>query len=75
MADFEVSLPGPFWVSPNNQESIGRRSSGIYLAARYRPSGREDIERFSNIEVAQKQDAVVKTLKLVPSCINQRTYI
>ena len=59
----------------SHQMPIGKRSSGIYLAARHRPSGREDIDRFSNIEVAGKQEEIVDILKRVDPNITRLSLI
>jgi AAA15 family ATPase/GTPase len=57
------------------QMPIGKRPLGIYLAARHRPSGREDIERFSNMEVVGKQDDIVEILKRVDPNIKRLSVI
>jgi len=49
----------------SHQEFIGERPAGIFLAARHRPSGKEDIDRFSAIELIQKQEDIVRILKQV----------
>lgn len=49
----------------SHQESIGERPAGIFLAARHRPSGKEDIDRFSAIELIQRQEDIVRILKQV----------
>lgn len=46
-------------------EPIGKRPSGIFLPARHRPSGKEDIERFSAIELIQRQEDIISILRQV----------
>ena len=48
-----------------HKESIGKRPIGILLPARHRPTGREDIDRFSNIELNQRQEDIIRILKKI----------
>lgn len=57
------------------QSSIGKRPLAIYLVARHRPNSREDIDRFSNIEVTGKQEEIIKILKHVDPRIERLSVI
>lgn len=59
----------------SHQMSLGKRPSGIYLSARHRPSGREDIDRFSNSEIVGKQEEIVDILKRVDPNITRLSVI
>lgn len=54
---------------------IGKRPSAIYMAARHRGSGMEEIDRFGNLEVAGKQQEIVEILKRVDSRIKRLSVI
>lgn len=59
----------------SHQESLGDRPSGIFLPALHRPGGKEDIDRFSAIEVAQGQEAVTGILSKIDPRIRRLAVI
>lgn len=59
----------------SQQASIGKRSLGVYLSARYRGGLMEDISRFGNLEVVGKEQELVQILSHVDSRIKRLSVI
>lgn len=58
-----------------HEESIGKRPIGIFLPARHRPSGKEDIDRFSYIELTQRQEDIIRILREVDPRVKRLSVI
>lgn len=59
----------------SHQEFIGKRPLGIFLPALHRPSGKEDIDRFSAIELTRKQEDIIAMLKHIDTRIKRLSVI
>lgn len=58
-----------------SQERVPGRPDPVYLAARHRPTAREDADRFSKFEIETRENEIVEVLKLTEPRLKRLTIV